>query len=145
MVRINTSVNGSSWIQKLTGAVRRGCPTWGMLDDAGCGSRSSLVIASVPPPTGRIGPHDFGQNPLNRPIVSEITDRQALRLFAHRARALPAHVAGLEAIELKAGVLDQRSDRAVEVAAAAQALPDRGQPILPPHDVWIRRSTVFDE
>jgi hypothetical protein len=25
------------------------------------------------------------------------------------------------------------------MAAAAQALPDRGQPILPPHDFWIRR------
>jgi hypothetical protein len=50
-----------------------------------------------------------------------------------------------EAIELKAGVLDQRSDRAVKMAAAAQALPDRAQPILPPHDLWIRRTTVFDE
>jgi hypothetical protein len=31
------------------------------------------------------------------------------------------------------------------MAAAAQALPDRGQPILPPNDVWIRRTTVLDE
>jgi hypothetical protein len=61
----------------------------------------------------------------------------------HRLRA--AHVAGLQPIELKASALDQRSDRAVEMAAATQALPDRGQPILPPNDVWIRRKTVLDE
>src|SRR5215472_1514559 len=61
----------------------------------------------------------------------------------HRFRA--AHVPGLEPIELKAGALDQRFDRAVEMAAAAQALPDRGQPILPPNDVWIRRATVLDK
>src|SRR5690349_5421229 len=31
------------------------------------------------------------------------------------------------------------------MAAAAQALPDWGQPILPPHDIWIRRTAVLDE
>jgi hypothetical protein len=51
----------------------------------------------------------------------------------------------VQPIELKAGAFDQRSDRAVEMAAAAQALPDRGQPILPPNDVWIGRKTVLDE
>src|SRR6516164_9260622 len=65
MVRINTSVNGSSLIQKLSCAVRGGVIS-GTLEDAGCGSGSVLVIASAPPPTARIGSQDFGQNSLNR-------------------------------------------------------------------------------
>src|SRR5215831_13731505 len=93
MVRINTSVNGSSLIQKLSCVVRGGA-VWGTLEDAGCGSGSVLVIASAPPPTARIGSQDFGQNSLNRPVVCDnwATNRHALRLFAHRVRAQPSYM-----------------------------------------------------
>src|SRR6516165_5748859 len=94
MMRISTSVNGSSLTQKLTCAFGRGCATWGTLEDAGCGSGSVLVIASAPPPTARIGSQDFGQNSLNRPVVCDnwATNRHALRLFAHRGRAQPSYM-----------------------------------------------------
>src|SRR5947209_3854154 len=37
------------------------------------------------------------------------------------------------------------SDGTVEVAATAQALPGRRQPILPPHNIGIRRTTMLDK
>src|SRR5262249_5949415 len=94
MVRINTSVNGSSLIQKLTCAFGCGCATWGTLDGAGCGSRSALLIVRPPPATARIGSQDFDQNSLNRPVVCDnwATNRRAFRLFAHRGRAQPSYM-----------------------------------------------------
>jgi hypothetical protein len=41
----------------------------------------------------------------------------------------PRMLAGLKAIKPKPSVLDQHSDCTVEVAATAQALPGRGEPI----------------
>src|ERR1700730_2527553 len=94
MVRINTSVNGSSLIQKLRCAVRRGWATLGTLD--GAGVRVSVCAGhrfnSAANGTGRLP--RFRSKPLNRPVVSEncVTKTQALRLFAHRERALPSYM-----------------------------------------------------
>src|SRR6516164_436531 len=160
MMRISTSVNGSSLIQKLTCAFGCGCATWGTLDGAGCWSRSALLILRPPQPTPAGTLPGFRSKSLNQPVVPEncVTNRHestcalSIRLsrtratFIHkRHRFRAAHVAGLEPIELKAGALYQRSDRAVEMAAAAQALPDRGQPILPPAHIRIGRLAVLDE
>src|SRR6516225_6043131 len=146
MMRISTSVNGSSLTQKLTCAFECGCATWGTFDDAGCWSRSALLILRPPQPTptGRLP--RFRSKSLNRPVALFVRLSQTSTTFVHeRHRFRAAHVAGLKPIELKAGAFDQRSDRAVEMAAAAQALPDRGQPVLPPNDVWIRRTTMLDK
>src|SRR5262249_60902749 len=119
MMRISTSVNGSSLTQKLTCAFGCGCATWGTLDGAGCWSRSALLILRPPQPTPAGTLPRFRSKSLNQPVVPEncVTNRHlSIRLsqtratFIHkRHRFRAAHVAGLEPIELKAGALDQRA------------------------------------
>src|SRR5262249_32955711 len=69
--------------------------------------------------------------------------RTALVHERHRLRA--AHVASLKSFEPEASALDQGANRAIEMATASHPLPHRRQPILPPHHVRIRGSTVFNE
>ena len=66
----------------------------------------------------------------SRPMIASVG---VLTLFAgcaalvHECHWLRAvHIARLESIELKAGPFDQRANWPVEMAAAADALPDRG-------------------
>src|SRR5262249_41151017 len=69
--------------------------------------------------------------------------RTALVHERHRLRA--AHVASLTSFEPEASALDQGANRAIEMATASHPLPHRRQPILPPHHIQIRGSTVFNE
>jgi len=54
-------------------------------------------------------------------------------------------VAGLESIELETAALDQCPDRAIEMAATADASPDWSQAILPPHYLRIGCASVLHE
>src|SRR5437879_1321013 len=54
--------------------------------------------------------------------------RSGAALVHERHRLRPRHVAGLEPIDLESRVFDQRPDRPVQMAAAADAPPRRGQP-----------------
>src|SRR3546814_12777887 len=57
----------------------------------------------------------------------------------------PLHVAGFKVIDVKAGRLDECGDRPIQVAAAADAFPRRGQEVLPAAHGLVRRTAVLDE
>lgn len=61
----------------------------------------------------------------------------------HRLGAL--HVARLQPIDVKAGRLDQPGDAAVQVAAAPDAFPHGGKPVLPPLHGGFRSQPVLHE
>src|SRR3546814_15730731 len=56
----------------------------------------------------------------------------------------PLHVAGFQVIDVKAGRLDECGDRPIQVAAAADAFPRRGQEVLPAAHGLVRRPAVLD-
>jgi hypothetical protein len=47
--------------------------------------------------------------------------------------------------DAESGRFDQRPDRPIEVAAASDPFPERGQPVLPSAYAGLRRPTVLDE
>src|SRR6266566_301240 len=66
--------------------------------------------------------------------------------FVHVGERVPAsHVSGIEMLDMKSRRGDQIVDLAVEVTAAAQAFPARGEPILPAGDCAVGSKPVLDK
>src|SRR5215472_10781783 len=64
--------------------------------------------------------------------------------FVHESHELgPAHIARFNTIKLKTGSFNERADGAVKMTAAANPLPDRSEPILPAHHLWVWRLAVL--
>ena len=69
--------------------------------------------------------------------------RTALIKECHRLWTL--HIARFQSRHPETVRLDQRADRAIQVAATSDPLPCRGQPVLPFPNIGIRREAMLDE
>ena len=71
--------------------------------------------------------------------------RASATLVHEGHRSWAVHVTGLNAIESEARTLNQRANRAIEMAAAADTFPGRREAILPPSNARIGRAAMFYE
>src|SRR5688572_23009356 len=76
-------------------------------------------------------------------VDRSVRTSESLVRESHRPRA--AHVSRLQTLDSKAGLLNQRRNWPVQMAATSDVLPHRREPILPTRDGGGRRPAMLDE